>query len=293
MSLLALVADKGSPGVTTGAVALASVWPQQALLAECDPSGADVPYWLPGPGGNPLVRGRGLVSLAGAVRGPIEPGLVWEHTQDLDGGLPVLVGPAGPEQSEAMGSAWTPISGLLAGLPDTDVIADCGRVLGNGPAVPVLRRAGLIIVLARDTVCGVAHLRHGLGSIAQTVNASGSSANGSALSRMAVVMIAERRQAERSCEQVRQVLSEAVGLGSVPVVGALHFDVEGAAGLSGQWTKRLNRSALMKSARPLATYLHSWLVQTRPEPAAQSPASLAVPVPVVPRRRHAGRAGEQ
>lgn len=274
MSLLALVADKGAPGVTTAAVALAAVWPQQVLLAECDPSGADLPYWLPGAGGSPLGRDRGLVSLASTVRGPIEPGLVWQHTQELEGGLPVLVGPAGPEQSEAMGSAWTPISGLLAGLPDTDVVADCGRLLGDGPAVPMLRRAGQIVVLARDTVAGVAHLRHGLGSIARTVNAAGSSVTGSALSRIVVVLVAERRRAEQSCEQVRQVLTETAGLADVPVLGAVHFDVAGAAGLAGQWGRRLDRSALISSARPLASELHSRLVAVRPTPTS-STASLA------------------
>ena len=34
MALIALAADKGSPGVTTAAVALAAVWPRRVMLAE-------------------------------------------------------------------------------------------------------------------------------------------------------------------------------------------------------------------------------------------------------------------
>src|SRR6266702_505764 len=44
MSLVAVAAGKGSRGVTTAALALAAVWPQQrrVLLAECDPAGGSL-----------------------------------------------------------------------------------------------------------------------------------------------------------------------------------------------------------------------------------------------------------
>ena len=42
--LIAVAADKGAPGVTTTAVALAAVWPRPVLLAECDPAGGDLVY---------------------------------------------------------------------------------------------------------------------------------------------------------------------------------------------------------------------------------------------------------
>ena len=58
MSLVALAADKGSPGVTTAAVALAAVWPRPALVAECDPSGGDLAMRLHAPGGAPAAAGR-------------------------------------------------------------------------------------------------------------------------------------------------------------------------------------------------------------------------------------------
>ena len=47
MALIAIASDKGAPGVTTSALALAAVWPRPVLLAECDPSGGDLAYRFP------------------------------------------------------------------------------------------------------------------------------------------------------------------------------------------------------------------------------------------------------
>ena len=65
MALIVLAADKGAPGVTTAATALGAVWPRPVLLAECDPSGGDLAYRLPGEDGGVLNPGRGLLSLLG------------------------------------------------------------------------------------------------------------------------------------------------------------------------------------------------------------------------------------
>ena len=43
MALFALISAGGSPGVTTSALALTLGWPSRVILAECDPSGGDVP----------------------------------------------------------------------------------------------------------------------------------------------------------------------------------------------------------------------------------------------------------
>ena len=251
MALISIAADKGG-GVTTSAVALAAVWPRQVLLAECDVAGGDLRYRLAGAGGKPLGQDPGVVSLASAVRGQAGAQLVLEHTQQVEGGLQVLVGPAQPEHAAAMASAWTAISGMLAGLPDLDVIADCGRLLGDSPLVPVLRRSDLILLVARDTVEGVAHLRHGLSAIARAVNASSSSGGPSALARTAVLLIASRGSGRTARSQVNEVLQGTPGLADVPVIGVLAHDDAGAQGLSGQWGRRLDRSALIRSARTVA-----------------------------------------
>lgn len=87
MAVTALAAVR-SCGVTTLAVALAATWPagRRVLLAELDPAGATLAAgsgWPPEPG---------LVSLAAAACRGGDPTVVWEHCQDLPGGVPVLAG---------------------------------------------------------------------------------------------------------------------------------------------------------------------------------------------------------
>ncbi len=249
MALIAVAAGKGAPGVTTAAVALAGVWPRRALLAECDPAGSELPYWLTGESGQPLALTRGVVSLAAAARAQAEPEVVWEHTQRIDSGVPVLVGPTTPEQATAVGGSWTPIAGMLAALPDTDVVADCGRVLGVAPvAAPVLRRAHLVLIVTGATPQGVAQMRHGIAAVARAMNAGGS-ADGSALQRIAVVVVGERTS---DAVEVGEVLESTAGLGEVEVLGSLALDGCGANGLRGPWGRRLDRSALIRSARTVA-----------------------------------------
>src|SRR5713226_7651336 len=128
MALIAVAADKGAPGVTTASVALAAVWPRPVLLAECDPAGGDLVYRLPGADGGRLDPGRGLLSLAVAARRGLVPQQVWEHTQKLHGGLDVLAGVTNAEQGAGLDPLWGSVGSALAGLPQADAIADCGRL---------------------------------------------------------------------------------------------------------------------------------------------------------------------
>jgi cellulose biosynthesis protein BcsQ len=77
MALIAIAADKGAPGATTTALALAAVWPRPVLLAECDPAGGDLVYRLPAADGGRLDQRRGLLSLAVAARRGLQPHQVW------------------------------------------------------------------------------------------------------------------------------------------------------------------------------------------------------------------------
>ena len=131
MALIAVAADKGSPGVTTTAVALAAIWPRPVLLAECDPAGGDLVYRLPGQDGQRLDPHRGLLSLAVAARRGPQTHQVWPHVQKLRGGLDVLTGVTSAEQGAGLDGLWGSVGAALAGLPEADVIADCGR-LGPG-----------------------------------------------------------------------------------------------------------------------------------------------------------------
>ncbi len=77
--LTALVSAKGSPGVTTLALAMFNAWPGRALLVGADPAGDDLRQMLTG-----LDHGDGLLRLA-ADRVPVATA-VWEEALALDPG---------------------------------------------------------------------------------------------------------------------------------------------------------------------------------------------------------------
>ena len=104
MALIVIAADKGAPGVTTTALALAAVWPRPVLLAECDPAGGDLVYRFPAADGSALDPRRGLMTLAVAARRGLQPRQLWEHTQKLSGGLDVLTGVINAEQGASLGA---------------------------------------------------------------------------------------------------------------------------------------------------------------------------------------------
>ena len=94
MPLIALASVKASPGVTTTALALAAAWPsQRRLLLEADPGGGDLGPWLG------LPPAPGLVGLAAAARHDHGSDVLWEHAQEVAGGVHVVVAPVGAEQA--------------------------------------------------------------------------------------------------------------------------------------------------------------------------------------------------
>lgn len=138
MALIALAADKGSPGVTTAALALAAVWPRRALLAEADPAGGDLVYRTNAANGGPLNPNTGLLSIAAAARRGLAADQLWDHAQPMAGGLELLVGIGSAEQAAGLAGVWPTLGQAFATLGESphapaDVIADCGRIAGVRP----------------------------------------------------------------------------------------------------------------------------------------------------------------
>lgn len=261
MSLLALAAGKGSPGVTTAAVALASVWPRPAAVAETDPAGGDLALRLATPHGAPLAQDVGVVSLATAARGAVDPARVWEHTQTTVGPR-VLVGPMSARQAQAMNSSWEPVAQTLAGLPDGDVLADLGRLAPGAAGQALITHADLVLLLARPTREGVAHLRCGLDQLATLARQSPRGPD------IGLVLVTSTPQHRQRAED-QEVLA-ALGLDSASPVGHLAFDPDGAAGVCGRPTRGLDRTPLVGSARKLAHQCDAVLAR-RTTPSGQQP----------------------
>ncbi|WP_416968273.1 hypothetical protein [Streptomyces sp. 4F14] len=158
MTLVAIGSLKGSPGVTTSALGLAAGWPSggHPVVVECDPAGGDLL------GRFRLEADPGLVSLAAAARHRAGPGLVWQHTQRLPGGLPVVVAPPGADQTRTSLDQLTrkgfEVLRWAAARPGTVVVADCGRLDPDSPAWKVTEAADALLLLSRAHDDALAHV---------------------------------------------------------------------------------------------------------------------------------------
>ena len=240
MTLLALASAKGSPGVSTAALALAAVWPpeRQVILAEADPAGSALAprFGLP--------YERGVASLAPASRHRFLAAEVGEHLQRLPIGagrpdVAALVGVRAGEQGRVLGRFWDGFAAAMAaedagGGPD--VIADCGRLGPDSPALGVVTAAHLTLLVVRPDVEGV---------VAAQLRASALHDAGLEPERLGVVVVGEK-------PYDRGAVAEAL---DVPVVAVLASDPRMAAVLSGQSAGRRlrpDRSPLLRSARALS-----------------------------------------
>lgn len=252
MALIALAADKGSPGVTTSAIALGAVWPRPVLVAECDQAGGDLVYRLPAEDGGMLNPARGLLSLAATARRGLAPMQIWEHTQRLVGGLDVLVGLTSSEQAQGLTWLWGPLGRAFRRLPSpdqltgVDILVDCGRLSAGSPLYELIHHADIVVIFTRPTLEQVAHLR-------ERVNALATELGGGKRSPLGIAVIADPREFRRSIAEVGRIVVNA----ELPatVLGGFALDPKGAEMLRGQWGGRLDRSLLIRSARKIASDL--------------------------------------
>ncbi|MEV5706621.1 hypothetical protein [Actinoallomurus sp. NPDC052274] len=284
MGLIVLAADKGAPGVTTAAIAIAAVWPRPVLLAECDQAGGDLVYRLPAEDGGMLNPARGMLSLAATARRGLRADQVWEHTQRLVGGLDVLVGLTNAEQAQGLTWLWSPLGRAFANLtapgPYADGTAHAGHPgngttpsggfpvqggapeaggpasqipvdvvadcgrLGAGSAFTDLLREASAIVLF--TRATLEHVAH----LRERINSLASELAGHAAPPIGVVVVADPREYRGSITEVGRIISNAKLPASV--LGGFALDPKGAEMLRGRWGGRLDRSLLIRSARQIA-----------------------------------------
>ena len=254
MALIVVAADKGSPGVTTSAVALAAAWPRRALVAECDPHGGDLVYRMVADHGGPLDPNRGMLSIAITARRGFEAHSLPEHTQRITGGLEVIVGLGTAEQAGAVTGHWPQLGRVFdhyATIPyGADVIADCGRVGPDSPALELMPYAALVLLIARADAEQVAHVRDRVNGLAHRLHGNQGSSASLARPPIGVVLIAPPKDARRVAGQVGELLSVTAGGGEVLGVNA--HDPDGAAALNGWGRARVDKSLLIRSARDVA-----------------------------------------
>jgi hypothetical protein len=280
MALIVLAADKGAPGVTTTALALAAVWPRPVLLAECDPSGGDLVYRFPAADGTPLDPRRGLLTLAVTARRGLQPSQLWEHTQKLDGGLDVLAGVINAEQGASLAELWGPLGGLFADLAGGDVIADCGRLGPENSHYDLIAQAAVVLLVTRPNPGDVIRLRDRAAAVTAAAKTRGRRDL-----KPAVLVIADYRNLRTTAAEVGQALAQ--GSVTATVVGGIADDDKGAELLRGQWGGKLDKTMLLRTSRETAQAVTALLPpspatarpQSPPPEEDKRPAEVHVPVP--------------
>lgn len=243
MTVIALASAKGSPGVTTTALALAWAWPEAAagrrvLVVDADMAGGDVSTgYLQGA----VPAERGLLSLAAERTSDLSDRL-WDHLVSLDDEQKrlVLTGITDRSQARALAPQWSPLAEALAALadaePPVDVLVDLGRLGTMGEATPLLEQVDLLLLGLRSTLTAAAATRSVVSWLAQAPGGASLQPG-----HVGAVVIGVGRPYSVS------EITEALG---VPVVTSIAWDPVNAevlsAGSPGGW--RFSRSALMRSA---------------------------------------------
>jgi MinD-like ATPase involved in chromosome partitioning or flagellar assembly len=262
VDIVPLIAAKGSVGVTTAALTLAAVWPEgrgAPVVVECDPGGGDVAARF----GLEVIPG--VVSLAAELErsGPADPAgpgeQVGGHTQELPGGLRVLVAPTSPEEMRL------PLERLAEDLPrlalgEVDLIVDCGRLEAAAmrqrtAVLRLIQRCGLMVVVVRPELAALQHLNVWLPTLRSL--------------DVAILALLSGR-GPYSAEEIAETMD-------LRVIGALPHDRAAADVVGGASGSRPDRSALFRAARPAGAAIAAVLGRSQSAPVAPTPLEEAVP----------------
>ena len=251
--IIAVCADKGSPGVTTLATALALAWPGERILLEADVAGGDLAFRARRPDSDDFLAPEPtILELAAASRLPLPPDALPSHALPTNWGFPLIQGP--PAQQ-----AYAPLRGLWPGVAREAarwsgmIIADLGRLQPGHPGIAIARAASVVLILGREDAAGLYHLRERVLDLSAAVGDTSRARN-----PVGVVLRCKdtyQRQTER---QVAHLL--AVAGSPVPVAGVFVDEPIPVAALnSGHVTRRVSGSRTLNSVRQLIrTIVATW-----------------------------------
>ena len=268
--IVGVCSDKGSPGVTTLAVALGLVWPgEQCLVIECDPSGGVLSFRMQHAEVGGLLQPEPTVaSLASVVRRGLSGDGLRRFCQPTTLGVPVIPGPLTAQRWVPVRGLWPQIAKELADWPGT-VIADLGRMQPGNAALPVAQAASAVLLVGHADAEGLFGLRDRAASLAHVLGDPDRERPSVAV--VVTDAAAHRRTAVKAAGQMLAAAGS-----PVPVAGFFAQDPAAAQRLwAGEVNRKLAKSELISSARSLAETLIGWWPQLagQAEPAAASPAA--------------------
>ena len=253
--MIAVVADKGSPGATVTALALASAWPEPATVVEADPWGADLPLRVRHRG-EVLADRETVLSLATVAtvrdsegRLPQGQDLVDRYAQDLSSQVRVVPGPVPAERAVAVPN-WKALAAARAGSL-RPVIVDLGRLHVTSPSMPIAAAADVVVVVCRGQVDSVLRLRERVIALTPAL----AELRGSA-PRVIPAVVSSRRHGPGDASDVQAALAETAAGPFVAAVGWLAWDPSAVEALyrgEDPSSRSLSRTALLRSAADLTS----------------------------------------
>lgn len=252
--LFAICADRGAPGSTTTALALASARGLPAIVVEADPYGGDLALRLSPDGKHPLAATPTVLSVAAGrsaerrhlpAATPMRELDLWSSgSHELSEQVRVVPGFMNAEQGASV--TWPALASVLASQR-VPVFADVGRIHTDSPSMPILTAADAVIAVCRGDKGSVHHLIERLEALAPAL------AERTGRTPMFLpIVVAPRQHGSQLAQAVSQLLgSSAVGP-AVRYVGWLAWDPAGCALLedgADPWENPLRKSPVMTAAR--------------------------------------------
>ena len=266
--ILAVAADKGSPGASTLAAALALVWPGRRLMVETDPAGGTAAFRMHHRDtGELLPPDPSLATLAAAARLGLPAEQLPRFAQPTNLGFGVIPGFLTAERFAAMRMLWPLIAQALTSWEGT-AICDVGRLQPGNAAFPVVKAAAAVVLLGRPDLEGLFQLRERAIELTQVVTDPAKDGN-----PVTVVLTGQAKDRVAALAQAEQMFT-ASGY-PIQVAGFFARDETAAQSL---WSpapvsRRLTKTGLVSCARSLAQELIGrWpqLLTQEPPPAALS-----------------------
>jgi len=270
--VVAVCSDKGSPGATTTALALAAGWPGPAVAVEADPYGGDLAIRVRTGTGAALPEAPTVLTVATAARtsppGAL-PDLVARYAHRVGPQLSVLPGHLAAEQISGVAN-WEPFAEALASST-VPVVVDVGRLHAGSPLLPVAARADVVVVVGQAQPVSVIRLRERLTRLVAPLAAQRGSPP-----RLFPVLVSPSRHGRADVADLRRVLDDTPAGPLLVGVGYLAMDPAAVRRLEAgeDPTRRLARTPLLRTASALAVELSALTGERSAAAASSVPAGV-------------------